>query len=556
MKIRLICFATLWFVCVSHAAGKHPDASAVTTQHPLATQAGMDMLRRGGNAFDATVAIMSTLAVVEPYNSGLGGGGFWLFHDAEKNQTLFLDARETAPLLFKRSFVLNDEGKIDEKIRTESVTTAGIPGTPAAMVYLSKMGEFTLNTQLAKAIHYAEKGFYVDDPYVRKAKLAHDKLKHFASSADIYLVDGEVPSTRTLITQHDLANTLKNIAVHGEKAFYDGQFAKNMVESVNAAGGHWQVTDLKRYEVRLFKPLVTQYHDSTLITAPLPSAGGHWLASVFNILENFDLKKEDKNQQRHLVLESMKRASWDKLDFVGEQQYPSDLLLDKRYAKRMSLTIQDTALSTKKLNAAYQPDTPSYHTSAFLVLDEKGNWVAATTSVNYFFGSGFVVPGTGVLLNNTLSDFNYNDPASPNAPAPGRRPLSHMTPTALTNKNMLALFSSPGGDRIPSIIAIGLLEALNNQEVLSWPKKPRYHLKFDENIVEYEPDAFDIMEKIVLTSKGHEFKEFERSWDKEPNTFGNLQVVAWLKDKNNVLAASDPRQIGEALVEHTLPPEN
>jgi len=190
------------------------------------------------------------------------------------------------------------------------------------------------------------------------------------------------------------------------------------------------------------------------------------------------------------------------------------------------------------------------------VLDVEGTWVAATSSINSFFGSGFVVPGTGVLLNNTLADFNFEDPSSPNAVGPDKRPVSHMSPTAIENNDMLALLSSPGGNRIPSIIAVALNDALNNKNINDWVKTPRYHLVFHDNVIEHEPDAFYIMSKIILSSKGHTFKPFERSWDRVPNTFGNLQAIAWYKKSNEVNAASDPRQLGEALVERTQAPES
>jgi len=278
MLIRTIIILLIFSVSSGMAAEPlKPSASAIASASKYATDAGMAILEQGGNAFDAAVAVAAVLAVVEPYNSGLGGGGYWLTHHAATETSFFIDSREVAPKKAIATMYLDEKGQPIEKASFNGALAAAIPGEPAAMVYLAEnYGNLPLSIILAPAIYYAKKGFSVDARYQKMATYNLARLQASPFAAAIFLEDNQVPEIGYRIMQPDLAKTLKTIVVKGKAGFYQGKLAKQLVQGVQSGGGVWQLSDLADYKIKIKKPLIAKYHDITIATAPLSSGGGDY----------------------------------------------------------------------------------------------------------------------------------------------------------------------------------------------------------------------------------------------------------------------------------------
>ena len=265
--------------------------AGVASANPLATEVGIGILKLGGNAFDAAIAVTAALAVVEPAGSGLGGGGFWLLHDAASGKDMMLDGREKAPLAASRDMYLDSDGKVIGKLSIDGALAAGIPGEPAALVWLAEnFASLPLPVLLQPAIRLAEEGFPVGPHYRRLAGFRLDALNASPAAAGIFLVDGEVPAENTLLVQRDLANTLRTLASAGHDGFYRGEVAQKLVDGVRNAGGIWTLEDLSAYRVKLREPVVAHYKGMKITSATLPSSGGLVLAQALNILAGLDLE--------------------------------------------------------------------------------------------------------------------------------------------------------------------------------------------------------------------------------------------------------------------------
>jgi gamma-glutamyltranspeptidase/glutathione hydrolase len=275
------------FLCLIQFSGTIKAAEfAVASAHPLATNAGIEILANGGNAFDAAIAVTSTLSVVEPYSSGIGGGGFYLLHQQNLNRQIMLDARERAPLKATRDFYLDANGEVDHDRSMNGATSAGIPGIPAALEHLqNKYGVLTLERTMSSAIEHAENGFQVDEKYRRFAEFRLPVLQRFDSSRQSLLKDGEIPELGSVLKQPDLARTLRMIAAEGATGFYRGEVAHKLVESVQSNGGVWSLQDLNQYQLVEREPVRFRYDSADFVTASLPSSGGVVLASIFNMLD-------------------------------------------------------------------------------------------------------------------------------------------------------------------------------------------------------------------------------------------------------------------------------
>lgn len=548
MLISFLLINTLSF------AQEKPPMAAVATAHPLATQAGMAILEQGGNAFDAAVAVTAALAVVEPTGSGLGGGGFWLIHDAEQNKQLMIDGREMAPGKAHRDMYLDNEGKVIANLSMDGPLAAGIPGTPAAMEHLARQyGKLPLSQSLAPAIGYAEQGFKVDKPYQKMAEFRLNALQASPAAAQIFLENDQPPTDGFVIKQPELANTLKAIAAHGAKGFYEGEIAKRLIEGVQQAGGIWTHQDLQNYQLIERTPVRSQYHHITLTSAAPPSSGGIVLSTMLNILEGYELNSRDEAEQIHLMVEAMRRAYRDRAEYMGDSDFvevPQNRLTSKDYAAGLRATIHpDLATPSRLLPGAIDGDKGS-DTTHFSIIDREGNRVSATMSINYPFGSGFVAPGTGVLLNDEMDDFS-SKPGVPNAYGlvgaeanaiePGKRPLSSMSPSFLETADQVAILGTPGGSRIITMLLLATLEFAKNSPVESWVSTPRFHHQYLPDHIQYEPNALD--DKLIdnLQARGHKLKALNRQ-------YGGMQAILWDKKMNRVTAASDPRGIGTAVV--------
>lgn len=527
---------------------------AVASAHPLATQAGIEVLKHGGNAFDAAIAVTSTLAVVEPYSSGLGGGGFYLLHQQKSDSQVMLDARERAPLKAHRDMYLKSNGEVDHDLSMNGATSAGIPGIPAALDHLQRnYGVLTLAENLASAIEQAENGFEVDSVYHRLAEFRLPVLQRYQSSRDILLRDGEIPALGSLIKQSDLANTLRLIASQGADGFYRGDVAQKLVASVQANGGVWSMQDLNQYQLVLRKPVRFRFGSADFVTASLPSSGGLVLASIFKMLEALDFNGASPTLKTHLLIEAMRRAYRDRAEHMGDVDYvdvPAEKLLSPGYIESLVATVS-AELATKSSDlGAIVGDSAGTDTTHFSIIDAQGNMVSATLSVNYPFGSGLIADGTGVLLNDEMDDFSAS-PGVPNAYGligsdanaiqPGKRMLSSMTPAFVRLPDRSLIVGTPGGSRIITMQLLAMLEFLNGGDAQAIVSRPRFHHQFFPDKVFYEDDAFDQPTLSALKKLGHELQEMSYH-------YGNMHAIV-VDHKNGKLdAASDPRGIGQATI--------
>jgi gamma-glutamyltranspeptidase/glutathione hydrolase len=521
------------FVCLLFAlpAAAAPRLGAIASAHPLATEAGFEVLAAGGNACDAAVAVSAALAVVEPVSSGIGGGAFYLIQ-RRGGQATFIDARETAPQSATRDMYLGPDGEHDRRRSLDGPLSAGIPGEPAALVDLTRRcGRLDLARNLAPAIRLADDGFEPDAFHLQMTGMRKDALAASPAAAAIFLDAGEVPKVGFRLVQKDLAAVLQRLARSGKAGFYEGETARLLIDGVNAAGGAWTADDLKNYQAVERAPLRGRYRDMDVLTAPPPSSGGVALLAALNILEGYRLDLRDAVTRKHLIVEAMRRAYRDRAEYLGDPDFvdmPIAQLIDKNYAAGLRAGIRaDRATPSASLPGA-PAGAEGTDTTHFSVVDAQGNVVSATLSVNIPFGSGFVPPGTGVLLNDEMDDFSAKEGspntygligAHANAIAPGKRPLSSMTPTILRRGGTVAVLGTPGGSRIISMVLLGTLEFADGNE----------------------PEGLPDSDRAGLERLGHKLKPVDRR-------YGNMQAIAWQPASGDMKAAADPRRQGSAQV--------
>ena len=540
----------LLFVHSSFAAT--PPSVGIATAHPLATETGLKILNAGGNAFDAAVAITASLAVVEPMSSGLGGGGFWLLHRAKDKYETMLDGREKAPLAAHRDMYLDQDGNVIDGLSISGPLAAGIPGIPAAIVHLSKKyGRLPLAQVLAPAIQQAKSGFAVDEHYRRMAGFRLKALKQSPDAEKIFLYKGDVPPVGHIIKQPELAATLNALATQGHKGFYSGTVAKKLVEGSKTAGGIWTLKDLEEYNLVEREPVKGNYNGMKITSAPPPSSGGVAMLGILNILEKFDLNNQSTVTQKHLIIEAMRRAYRDRAQFLGDPDFfdvPVKQLIDKSYASELATSIKlDKATPSHTLPGVVNAEEGK-DTTHFSIIDSEGNRVAATLTINYPFGSCFVPAGTGVLLNDEMDDFS-SKPGTPNAYglvggkanaiAPGKRPLSSMSPTFLENDRGIAVLGTPGGSRIITMVLLASLNYYNGGNPTEMVGLKRFHHQYLPDQVQYEEGAFTEAEIKAMSAMGHRLKRMNRK-------YGNMQAVVLETGKNTIEAASDPRATGKS----------
>lgn len=556
----LSCFWGLCLLLASTASAvARPGAEAIVSAHPLATQAGHEILAAGGNAFDAAVAVSTALAVVEPYSSGMGGGGFWLLHRARDGFETMLDGREKAPLAAHRDLYLDGQGEVAPGLSIDGPLAAGIPGQPAALAHLAEnYGQLPLGQSLMPAIRLAQEGFPVDEHYRRMAKWRLEALRRSPAAMGQFLSEGEIPPLGYLIRQPDLADTLEAVAERGGDGFYKGPVAQRLVDGVRAAGGIWSLEDLAQYRVVERTPIRGEYRGMTITSAAPPSSGGVVLVAMLNILSQFDLDAHTPVTVKHLIIEAMRRAYRDRAKYLGDPDFvdmPINRLIHPFYAAGLA---RDIELNRATPSRAPQPKAETAEgrdTTHFSILDGEGNRVAATLSINYPFGSGFVPPGTGVLLNDEMDDFSAR-PGVPNvyglvggeanAIAPGKRMLSSMTPTFVETAGGVAILGTPGGSRIISMLLHAILELGQGGGPGAWVSRPRFHHQYLPDEVQYEPSALSADEVSALARMGHVLRPLDRG-------YGNMQAIFWDRQTGEVSAASDPRGMGRAEIKQVLP---
>jgi gamma-glutamyltranspeptidase/glutathione hydrolase len=533
-----------------------PTQAAVASAHPLATQAGINVLEQGGNAFDAAITVAAVLGVVEPYSAGIGGGGFWMLHRASDGKTVMVDARETAPAAAHKDLYLDKKGDVDRDKAINTALAAGIPGQAAAMVHLAKhYGNKPLADTLAPAIHLAAAGFPVNKVYQHLAEMRQSTLSRYPASKRIFLRDSKGPEQGGLIVQQELASTLQTLADKGFDGFYKGEVAQRLVQGVKAYGGIWSLQDLANYKIVERTPIQFDYEGATIWSAPPPSSGGVALTEMFGMLSQFNLALKSPADRTHLLIEVMRRAYRDRAEYLGDPDFvdiPLQRLTSASYLEDLSSSISmGHATPSSELGLPKQTGSGT-HTTHFSIIDRAGNRVAATLSINLPFGSGVTIEGTGVLLNNEMDDFSAK-PGSPNAYGligshanaieAGKRPLSSMTPTFMEygpqGNRQMAIIGTPGGSRIITMVFLGLLEALEQKGAQAWVDRPRFHHQFVPDVIQYEPDTFSAAELADLAKRGHSLKSIGR-------TYGDMHAIRWYMKNGNVEAASDKRRLGHA----------
>ncbi len=531
----------------------------VVTQEAAASRVGLDILKRGGNAVDAAVAIGFALAVTLPRAGNLGGGGFMLIHRADLNQTIAIDYRETAPAATTKGVFLDANGEADPFKSRYSGLAIGVPGTVAGLELAWRKygsGKFSFADLIAPAIAGAREGLTVDDDVANSLPLAAAALGRRPSSARIYLrPDGSVPQTGDHIALDDLAATLETIAANGAAGFYLGPVAQKIVEAVNAAGGRMTIEDLANYRALERQPVRGTYRGYDVVSMPPPSSGGAHVIEILNILEGFPLAAQGLNSAAslHELAEAEKLAYADRAAWLGDPDFvkiPLAGLTSKTYAEHLRALI---APDRSRPAADIRPGEPeryeSDQTTHFSVVDSDGNAVANTYTLNLPYGSGLVAEGTGVLLNNELDDFAAKPDAAnaygllggdANAPGPMKRPLSSMSPTlVLKDGKLLIATGSPGGSTIISTVLQIILNVIDHGlNVAEAENAPRAHDQLwpDELRIErgMSPDTI-----LLLEAMGH--KVVLR------NAMGSANTIVRTPD-GELEGASDLRQRGTLAV--------
>ena len=501
----------------------------VVSVHQIASQVGVEILQVGGNAVDAAVATGFALAVVHSPAGNIGGGGFMLIRMAD-GKTHFLDYREKAPAAATRDMYLDANGNVLEGASEIGYKSIGVPGSVAGMVYAEqKYGKLTLKQVIAPAVKLAREGYPLT---WEEAQDFHDAyLAKFPESHRVFQRNGDYYRAGEIFHQPDLARTLERIAANPDD-FYHGSLARELAASLEKGGGLITADDLAHYEVKEREPVRGTYRGYEIISAPPPSSGGTVLIEALNILEGFDVGKMQNRSAEsiHFTIEAFRRAFMDRAEFMGDPDFsriPVAQLIDKRYAAAWREGIDPTHASPSKelkrpavfselesYAAAYPPFLPYHegnHTTHYSIVDEHGNAVAVTTTINDWFGSRVTAEGLGFLLNDEMDDFSAK-PGVPNADGliqgaanaigPGKRPLSSMTPTIVVhNGKPVMVLGSPGSSKIITTVAnvlMGVVDyGLNLQEAVN---APRFHNQWLPDVVNVEktvsPDTLNLLRKM------------------------------------------------------------
>lgn len=526
----------------------------VASQDALATRVGGDILKRGGNAVDAAVAVGFALAVTLPRAGNIGGGGFMLVYLKSQNKTIAIDYREVAPASATKEMFLDAKGDADPKKSRDSGLAIGVPGTVAGLAQAHEKygsGKFKLSELIAPAIVLAENGIVVDEDLAESLPAARNRLANWPSSAKIFLKPDGAPLMRgDRLVQTDLARTLSTIAAQGPKGFYQGPVAEKIVAAVNSAGGNMNAQDLANYRVYEREPVRGSYRGYEIVSMPPPSSGGIHVIQILNMLEGYKLAEmgAQSADTLHVMTEAMKPAYADRSEYLGDPGFvtvPVKQLLSKKYAEARRTEISmDRARPAREIKPGDLKPYESDQTTHYSIVDADGNAVANTYTLNFSYGVGMVAEGTGVLLNNELDDFAAKAGVpngfgliggDANAPAPGKRPLSSMSPTfVLKDGQIFMVTGSPGGSRIITtvvqVISNVIDHGMNVQEAVS---APRIHHQWLPDELRTER-GLSIDTVRILESRGHKVVVAPAS--------GSAQTI--MVTPRGLAGAADTRQRG------------
>ncbi|MCL1143094.1 gamma-glutamyltransferase [Shewanella gaetbuli] len=530
----------------------------VASQEAIASQIGVDILKQGGNAVDAAVAVGFALAVTLPRAGNLGGGGFMLVHLAKDNKTIAIDYRETAPNKAHKDIFLDEHGNAVAKLSREHGLAVGVPGTVMGMeLALNKYGTLPLAKVIQPAIDLAKQGITITSDLANSLAGSKRRISQWPSSKAIfYQADGSNFDIGDTLVQSELAHSLSLIAKQGSKGFYQGETAEKIVNTIQQAGGIMTLDDLANYQVVEREPVKGTYRGFEVVSMPPPSSGGVHIIEMLNILENFPLSEYGHNtaQTIHVMAESMKYAYADRSEFLGDPDFvdvPTQQLTDKAYAKKIASKIDlNKATPSSEIKPANFGIKESPQTTHYSVVDKWGNAVSNTYTLNFSYGSGLVAEGTGILLNNEMDDFSAKAGVpngygliggDANSVQANKRPLSSMSPTIVMRDGKPFLVTgSPGGSRIINITLQIILNVID------------HHLNIAESTAaarvhhQWLPDSLWIERTLnkdtikLLEAKGHKTKV--------QHSIGSTQSI--LVDEQGLYGSSDPRRAGSLTVGH------
>ncbi|MFH2049199.1 MAG: gamma-glutamyltransferase [bacterium] len=558
-KKRIVLTGTLLFLlgalilgCSGINVTKYYENGAIASSAPIATNIGCDIFRRGGNAFDAAIAVGLTLAVVHPEAGNIGGGGFALIRDGKTKEVRALDFREKAPMSAYQNMFLDKDSNVIDDLSTLGALACGVPGTIAGLYELWKSyGTIPWVDLAGLAASLADTGFIVDQKLVESFEKNRKALAIYDETSDIFLPGGSTPQAGERFIQKDLAKTLQNIAANGPDGFYKGETAELIDSCMKKYGGIITKNDLESYYVVWRNPIVFNFDSLLIYSMPPPSSGGILLGQILKLIEPYDFSRYTSQSPEfiHLFCEMSRLAFADRSEFFGDPDYyaiPPGLLDSVYLEKRRSLFDPEHARLSELTLPGIIP-TESEETTHFSVCDNQGNMVSITYTINASFGSKLVVHGAGFLLNNEMDDFSVK-PGVPNIFGlvggeankiePGKRMLSSMSPTLVLKKGKpyLAL-GAPGGSKIITVVAQAIINftrfGLSPYETVA---HPRFHHQWLPDTLYLEEGSFDINVLQTLIRYGHNIKERDH--------YSDLQLIYINEDNGLMSPVSDPRKRG------------
>ena len=524
----------------------------VASQESLATRIGVDILKQGGNAVDAAVAVGFALSVTLPRAGNIGGGGFMMVHLAETNKTIAIDYRETAPSKAHKGIFLDEKGNANPKLSREHGLAVGVPGTVMGLeLALNKYGTMSLKEVIKPSIELAKQGITITSDLADSLDGLKRRISQWPSSAEIfYKKNGDSFSVNDTLVQTDLAHSLSLIAEHGSKGFYQGETAEKIVTAINTAGGIMTLDDLKNYTVVERKPVRGNYRGYEVVSMPPPSSGGIHIIEMLNVLENYPIQKLGHNtaQTLHLMTETMKHAYADRSEYLGDPDFtpvPVYALTSQKYADDIAKKIvYNKATPSAEIKAGDIAPYESNQTTHYSVVDKWGNAVSNTYTLNFSYGSGLVASGTGILLNNEMDDFSAK-PGTPNgygliggeanSVQGNKRPLSSMSPTIVMKDGKPFLVTgSPGGSRIITTTLQLIMNVIDHRlNVAEATAAPRIHHQWLPDYIGVET-SLNNDTITLLESKGHKVKT--------SSAMGSTQSI--LINEHGIFGSSDPRRAG------------